>query len=171
MVAIDLAIRTRTLHLIDIENLVGGTEAREEEIVRTVREYLRVAHWRAGDLVLIAANPHLAARFAWSIDVEHRTITAIGHDGADLALLAQAAPEFVARRAGRLVVGSGDHIFIRRALQVRELGVGVAVVAGAGCSAQRLARAWVPGRDAPRKTVGACCLEHRGDGNRTRTGL
>ena len=54
-------------------------------------------------------------------------------DGADLALLAHAAPEFVGRRAGRLVIGSGDHALIPRALAARALGVGVLVIARSRC--------------------------------------
>jgi hypothetical protein len=57
--------------------------------------------------------------------------TAAGPDGADGVLLGSAPAEFVARRAGRLVVGSGDHAFIERARQVRDRNVGVLVVARA----------------------------------------
>jgi hypothetical protein len=79
--------------------------------------------------VYVAANPGLAQEFVWRLPVQCNLHTAHGRDGADLALLAHAAPEFVGRRAERLVIGSGDHIFISRALQARALGVGVLVVA------------------------------------------
>jgi hypothetical protein len=55
--------------------------------------------------------------------------TASGPDAADRRLLADAEPEFVARRFGRLVIGSGDHGFIARACELRTAGVGVLVVA------------------------------------------
>src|SRR5438270_1347770 len=89
--------------------------------------------WRARcgerlDLVTIAANPGLVYEFLWDLPVECAVHAANGPDGADLALLAHAAPEFVAGRASRLVIGSGDHIFIERALQARAAGVGVLVV-------------------------------------------
>lgn len=120
---------SRTLHLVDIENLAGGPEATGDEIVDVFDRYLDVSAWRAGDLLYVAANPWLAQEFAWRLPVECSVHTAHGRDGADLALLAHAAPEFVGRRAGRLVIGSGDHVFIARALQARALGVGVVVVA------------------------------------------
>ena len=91
--------------------------------------YLEAARWQVGDLVYVACHPALAPRFVWCLPVECNVRTANGQDGADLALLAQAAPEFVARRAGRLVIGSGDGDFIARAVAARELGVGVLVVA------------------------------------------
>ena len=77
-------------------------------------------------------NPGLASSILWELDLDCTVHTAVGEDGADLALLAHAAPEFVERRAGRLVIGSGDHIFIARALAVRDRGVGVLVVARSG---------------------------------------
>jgi hypothetical protein len=122
-------IRTRTLHLIDIENLLGGPHATGADALETLDDYLDAARWQHGDLVYIAANPHLVERFAWDVPVDANVRTAVGADGADLVLLAQCAPEFVARRAGRLVIGSGDHIFIGRARAVRDQGIGVAVVA------------------------------------------
>jgi hypothetical protein len=62
------------------------------------------------------------------LPVDASVHTATGPDGADLVLLAHAAPEFVARRAARLVVGSGDGIFAARAARVQALGVGVEIV-------------------------------------------
>ena len=124
-----VAVVARTLHLVDIENLAGGPDARGDEIIEIFEGYLGVAGWVPGDLVYVAANPGLAREFVWRLPVDCNVHTAHGRDGADLALLAHAAPEFVGRRAARLVIGSGDHVFIARALQARELGVGVVVVA------------------------------------------
>ena len=126
-------VRTRTLHLVDIENLLGGPQAETDEIERVFARYIALAGWRPGDIVNIAANPALALKFVWDPPVESSVHTACGTDGADLALLAHAAPEFVERRAGRLVIGSGDHAFIPRALAARALGVGVLVVARSRC--------------------------------------
>ena len=49
-----------------------------------------------------------------------------GDDAADVMLLATRARGLVARRYDRLVIGSGDGIFLRRARAARDLGVGVA---------------------------------------------
>ncbi len=132
-------VRQRTLHLVDLENLVGDPFAEVDEVQRALAEYLEVSGWQPGDLVSVAVNPGLASRLLWDLDIECTVHTAGGEDGADLALLTHAAPEFVERRAGRLVIGSGDHIFLQRALAVRNRGVGVLVVARPGtvCSGWR----------------------------------
>lgn len=125
-------VNGRTLHLIDLENLVGDGAANGETALRVLAQYLDLACWREGDLAYVATNPGLASRICWDIPVQCNFRTACGPDGADHALLREAAPDFVARRVQRLVIGSGDHIFIQRALAVRDLGVGVAVVARRG---------------------------------------
>ena len=102
----------RTLHLVDLENLAGDPRASERDALAAYVDYLRAADWRAGDVVYLAMNPGLAKRIGWASVVPCRLHCACGTDGADLALLAHAAPEFVARRFERLVVGSGDHIFV-----------------------------------------------------------
>jgi hypothetical protein len=122
-------MKTRALHLIDLENLAGGPHASAKDALRTYVDYLRLADWHEGDVVYVATNPSLAKHIAWDIVVPCRMHCARGHDGADLALLAHAAPEFVARRFTRLVIGSGDHIFVPRAQAARDLDVDVTVVA------------------------------------------
>jgi hypothetical protein len=123
--------RTRTLHLVDIENLIGDPYADGDVAVDAFDRYLELAGWEVGDLLYVAANPRLAFEFGVRRpDVAMRS--GVGPDAADMLLLAQAAPEFVVRRADRLVIGSGDHIFIERALAVRSEGIGVLVVARPG---------------------------------------
>jgi hypothetical protein len=133
-----ISIKTRALHLVDIENLLGRPRANAADVADVLDRYLGLAGWQPGDIVNVAANPALALEFAWNLPVEASLHTASGPDGADLALLAHAAPEFVERRAGRMVIGSGDHAFIPRALAARARGVGVLVVA----RAESVARGW-----------------------------
>lgn len=125
-------VRQRTLHLVDLENLVGDPFAEVDEVRRVLADYLVLSDWREGDLVTVAVNPGLGRRVLWDLGIQCAPHTKGGEDGADLALLTHAAPEFVERRAGRLVIGSGDHIFLQRALAVRNRGVGVLVVARPG---------------------------------------
>jgi hypothetical protein len=125
-------VRRRTLHLVDLENLIGDPEADAAVVRAVMAEYLAVSGWRVGDLVTVAVNPGLARRVYWDLDFGCNAHTVAGANGADLALLTHAAPEFIERRAGRLVIGSGDHIFVRRELAVRDRGVGVLVVARPG---------------------------------------
>jgi hypothetical protein len=60
------------------------------------------------------------ARIAFDLPVTCSRHAAHGRDGADVMLLSLAPPEHVVKRYGRLVVGSGDAIFVHRAQAVRD---------------------------------------------------
>ena len=129
----------RSLHLVDLENLVGDPRAVAPRVVLdTFTQYLSVAGWQAGDHVIVASNPGLIRKVMFDLPVPHNLHTARGPDGADLMLLAHAPPELVARCYSRLVIGSGDHIFAARAHAARRLGVQVLVVARFGGCSSRL---------------------------------
>jgi hypothetical protein len=126
----------RSLHLVDLENLVGDPRAEAEPALSTLREYLDVGRWKPGDHVVLATNPWLMARIAFDVPVPANVHAVRGRDGADTMLLAQSPPELVVKRYARLVVGSGDGIFVGRAEAALDYGVIVDVVARAdGCSA------------------------------------
>ena len=102
----------RSLHLVDIENLVGEpTLWRPGRIKATFDAYLQTATWRPGDSLVIAANPSFMKMLAFDlVGMAHRPLCAWGKDAADQLLLG-AVPADVGARFGRLVVGSGDHAF------------------------------------------------------------
>lgn len=135
---IQTATGTRTLHLVDLENLVGDPYADGAKAMAVLDRYFELAHWQPGDLVHVAVNPHLGREIGWRLPAGCTLRTASGPDAADHRLIEAATPEFVARRAGRLVIGSGDHIFIAHACATRTAGVGVIVVARPGS----LAKGW-----------------------------
>jgi hypothetical protein len=137
--AISATPTTRALHLVDLENLVGDPYADGAFAIQVFERYLRASRWEPGDQVHLAVNPHLAVEVGWRIPVEHALRTASGPDAVDHRLLAEAEPQFVARRFGRLVIGSGDHGFIANACAARRTGVGVLVVA----RPDSLASGWV----------------------------
>lgn len=121
----------RTLHLIDIENLMGGPNQGAVALRLAMVRYVVAVPVRHADQVIIACNPKLAfeAGTAWKgalLKPRH------GHDGADLALLENSETEFVARRFARVVIGSGDGIFTERVLALRAVGVAVEVVSRSG---------------------------------------
>lgn len=126
---------SRTLHLVDLENLLGDPRADAATALATLDTYLDVACWRPDDQVILATNPWLMGRIAFDLPVPASAHAVHGRDGADLMLLSLAPPELVVKRFARLVVGSGDGIFAGRARTVRDQGVAVDVVARAdGCS-------------------------------------
>ena len=102
----------RSLHLVDIENLVGEpTLWRPDRIKATFDAYLQTATWRPGDSLVIAANPSFMKMLAFDlVGMAHRPLCAWGKDAADQLLLG-AVPADVGARFGRIVVGSGDHAF------------------------------------------------------------
>ncbi|MEE3353959.1 MAG: hypothetical protein VX219_07180 [Actinomycetota bacterium] len=104
--------KNRTLHLVDIENLVGEPVAWTDKNVEAVFfEYLQEANWQPGDSLVVASNPGLMGRLAFKLSaIPHRSLCATGPDAAD-NLLINAVPAEIADRYGRIVVGSGDHAF------------------------------------------------------------
>ena len=128
-------IQPRSLHLVDLENLVGNPRATGPIVRDTFDRYLALADWRRGDHVIVASNPWLIGEVCFDLPVPCNVHTAHGEDGADLVLLSHAPPELIVKRYSRLVVGSGDGIFANRARHARDLGVNVLVVSRpASCS-------------------------------------
>lgn len=120
---------TRTLHLVDLENLAGDPCAGAATALAAFDRYLSTSGYVPGDHVVLAANPGLLGRVMFDLPIPCNAHAARGTDGADLMLLEQAEPGFVAHRYDRLVIGSGDHAFVTTALAVRDLGIPVVVVA------------------------------------------
>ena len=120
--------RGRTLHLVDLENLLGARRT-EEVALDGLQRYLALARWAPGDQMVVAADPQIVRQIAFDRPVPWSLHATRGDDAADAMLLAHAPVELVTRRYERLVVGSGDGIFVPRAREVREHGVGVVVIA------------------------------------------
>jgi hypothetical protein len=129
---------TRTLHLVDIENLVGDPYATKGEALAAFDRYLETAGYRDGDQVILAANPALIREIAFDLPVPCNVHAARGENGADLILLAQAEPGWVSDRFDRFVVGSGDAAFTDTALAVRDHRTPVVVVSRAASLSGRL---------------------------------
>ena len=125
---IDYKGRGRTLHLVDLENLLGARRT-EEVALHGLQRYLALARWAPGDQMVVAADPQIVRQIAFEPPVPWSLHATRGDDAADVMLLANAPVELVTRRYARLVVGSGDGIFVARAREVRERGVGVVVIA------------------------------------------
>lgn len=129
----------RTLHLVDLENLMGEHRY-EGDAVAALSRYLELARWSEGDQVIVAAHPEIARQVGFAKPVHCNLHATVGDDAADVMLLAQAPTELVVRRYNRLVIGSGDGIFVARARAVREHGVPVLVVSRSDGVAARFQR-------------------------------
>jgi hypothetical protein len=128
----------RRLHLVDVENLVGGGHVTRAEVERCSDTYERLGVVEPGDLVVVGCNPHevLAVGLGWRRP--HRIVMAHGPDGADEALLRVIEAEEVHARFTELIVASGDGIFAGAVHWLRGLGMRVTVVAPPTAIARRL---------------------------------
>lgn len=118
----------RTLHLVDLENLAGGSSASPADVDGAISSYERIAPFGVHDHRVVACGKGLV------FPVGDRWPGALvryarGIDGADRLLLAAADPVDVAARFDRVVVASGDGGGIAAA------GVSSTGPAGSGASA------------------------------------
>lgn len=138
--------RPRTVHVIDLENGVGGGSARQEEIQRYWNVYrLEAVGIAPQDLVFVGVSERAARKFRRSLRDEaiKWRIGDNGPDGADHALLDAVNVQRIARRYDRLVIASRDHIFAPLAREARALGMTVRIVTGEkNVSRELKAAAW-----------------------------
>lgn len=119
--------RSRTMHLIDIENLACAALPAQDQVSRVHAQYCKQVGVGETDHVVVACS-HLAFRdaaFGWR-DARH--LVRSGPDGADLALLDVIYGERVAGRFAHVTIGSGDGIFAHAAAYLAERGCHVTVV-------------------------------------------
>jgi hypothetical protein len=127
----------RSIHLIDVENLLGGAGFAELNVIELMAEYgLTVT--RGPEDHLVVASCHRAASATWLGCPEARRLVRSGRDGADRALLEVIERENVALRYDRIVIGSGDGIFAEPAAMLQALGAKVIVVAPVSGLASKL---------------------------------
>jgi hypothetical protein len=129
----------RKLHLVDIENLCGGSHVADSEVADAMQVYCEAATVGDADHVVIACSPQLAIPSHASAG-SARVLIGRGFDGADEALIAAASVTDVAHRYDEVVIGSGDHIFADIAAALRLVGVAVTVVSRMSSLASSLAR-------------------------------
>lgn len=118
--------RGRTLHVIDIENLVGGSIAGPTAVGPALSAYRRTMAVGRDDHVVLGSGPTLAVAtgLAWP---GAQLRIGRGVDGADRALLGVLDPDFVAAHYDRVVVASGDHAFVGFVSALRARGTAVVV--------------------------------------------
>lgn len=129
--------------LVDLENLLG--DRRKDPVAEAgLCAYLDAAVWSPGDHVYVASDHEIIKQIGFDRRVPCNVHAVRGDDAADTVLLSMAPAELVARRYSRLVVGSGDAIFLPRALEARSRGVGVLVVSRADGVAKGVRQARLP---------------------------
>lgn len=116
----------RRLHLVDIENLAGGSDAPPRTVRAVAKRYLSRVPNLAVDHVVVGAGRRmmLAAQAAFP---HARLLYGRGLDGADRALMLDVDAVDISHRYDAVVIGSGDHFFAPLAEQLASLMVPVIV--------------------------------------------
>ena len=100
--------KTRTMHLIDIENLCMVANPTLEQVIDAHRKYIETVRPGENDqfLVTVSSKTNLAAAaFGWAgAVVKCRE----GHDGADILLAKAILEDHLAERFDKVVLASGD---------------------------------------------------------------
>lgn len=125
------SIRPRTLHLVDLENLVAGVVT-EQSVSAAWQEYRRVLGVRWNDHVVVSVSEKnaLAAFLALPGTIQ-RVMGRNCPDGADLELIAAVDLGWAQTRFQQVVMASGDHIFTDLARDLSSRGIVVIQAIGA----------------------------------------
>lgn len=127
---------TRSLHLIDLENLCANGFPTEELIAKVWHTY-RYGVPNSPEDHYIVGSSHLFASRAWFVLPTQGIQRCVrsGKDGGELAILARFDLDHTVARFDRLVIGSGDGMFAASAKMARNCGLHVHQVSGlAACS-------------------------------------
>lgn len=122
--------RQRTLHVLDIENLVGEEHALgdAETFQRVLADYTEASGMRDDDPVMVGCHPGLVFVAQETLGQRGQIFARRGENGADLALLSAIDIPFIANRFHLVSLGSGDGIFAPVVCELVEVGVLVTVI-------------------------------------------
>lgn len=121
----------RTIHLVDLENVVGSSDLTESAVRQACLAYIRCGVVAAGDHVIVATSHRnlLAAGFGWP---NARHLVRSGPDGADLALQEVMGRERLEQRFGACILLTGDGGFAHPVAALIGRGLRVEVIAPIG---------------------------------------
>lgn len=123
--------RASAIHVIDLENLLGGGGATLDEAAALWSLYRQQGPGVApADLVIIAASVAVAEKFA-EVFTDHDVRWAVGSngpDGADHAILRTFNARRHSVKYGVLYIGSGDHIYAAMILTAKKFDMKVRIV-------------------------------------------
>lgn len=125
----------RSIHLVDIENLVGLARPCLADVVACHEAYRPLIGDH--DLVVVACNHGAFPAVAWGWP-HARWLMRSGDNGADQALLNVLKHERVEERFAAVVVASGDGIFTASVARLGALGIAVTVVSRPEALSRRL---------------------------------
>lgn len=124
-------MKDRTVHLVDLENLVGSGHLTEHAAHLAFLAYSALGVVSPGDLVILGVSHHnlIAASYGWP---HVRCRARSGPDGADLLLQEVMTDERIEERFGAAIVATGDGGFAEAIASLIGRGLPVGVIAPAG---------------------------------------
>ena len=133
----------RSINIIDIENLFGGTDPTADDVRDVWTAYNSHGVTIEDNDHVVVASCSRVAKVAWfALPASGlQRVVRDGPDGADLAALSALDLPHAATRYDRLVIASGDHAFAPVAEEARSLGMAVHLVIGRGAPSRELLRA------------------------------
>lgn len=130
--------QNRTLHLVDIENLLGTPRPCESSVMEGLDLYGELVDVSGPNQMIVACNHGAAQAVGCCLGEGPRLLLRSGPDGADHALIDVLDHENVQHRFASLVLASGDGIFAEHVAALTSLGIPVTVVARRGSLNPRL---------------------------------
>jgi hypothetical protein len=121
--------KNRTLHLVDIENLLGTPRPCGSAVQEGLDLYGGLVDISGPNQMIVACNHGAAQAVGCCLGEGPRLLLRSGPDGADHALLDVLDREDIERRFASLVLASGDGIFAERVAHLTSTGISVTVVA------------------------------------------
>ncbi len=121
----------KTIHFVDIENMCGTGAPAPLDVSRCLDAYQAIAPVKSGDEVYLASAHKSKKLLVQQLDrfkgVSVHVLSRSGQDGADLALLERMSSLLEAQRKPgammvRVILGSGDHIFVQVLEELRATG-------------------------------------------------
>src|SRR5689334_7230896 len=103
----------RSLWLVDLENLSGGSDTSEARIAEAWQTLAAAIARRPGDQVVVGSGPEYAAMAWFLLPAGIKLVVREGRHGGERALLDVFDVDHAAARFERLVIASGDHAFVR----------------------------------------------------------
>ncbi len=131
-----------SIHVIDIENVIGTATPSPDEILSAHAAYTAAVGAEEGDHWMVASS-HICAKHLWLVWPQQPCAFKVrsGRDGADYEILDFLSIPQNLRRAERLVLASGDGIFAPTVDGLVEMGMEVLVVSRPEALSRALAAA------------------------------
>lgn len=131
----------RSLAVVDIENLLADTNPSTELIRLVEREFLLAAHLSSNSQKIVACSHHVAEKVVGAWQTTCKFEWRSGQNGADDALIEYVNGLHNLKDFGPIVIASGDHAFTDLAIELRDQGHFVHVIAREECLAKSLRNA------------------------------